>query len=74
MPARKLRATRVAGIRILAGVEVDILRDGALDLEPQTLTELDLVVASVHSYLNLERGDILNTRPVGELLRWRGRD
>jgi DNA polymerase (family 10) len=35
--------------RILAGVEVDILLDGALDLEDDTLAQLDIVVASVHS-------------------------
>jgi DNA polymerase (family 10) len=35
--------------RILAGVEVDILADGALDLEDETLAQLDIVVASVHS-------------------------
>ena len=35
--------------RLLAGVEVDILADGALDLEDATLAQLDIVVASVHS-------------------------
>ncbi len=38
--------------RILAGVEVDILLDGALDLEDDTLAQLDVVVASVHSGFN----------------------
>jgi DNA polymerase (family 10) len=38
--------------RILAGVEVDILLDGALDLEQDTLAQLDVVVASVHSGFN----------------------
>jgi DNA polymerase (family 10) len=37
------------GIRILAGVECDILADGSLDLEDDCLAALDLVVASVHS-------------------------
>jgi DNA polymerase (family X) len=35
--------------RILAGVEVDILLDGALDLDDATLAQLDIVIASVHS-------------------------
>ena len=35
--------------RILAGVEVDILLDGLLDLDDDTLAQLDIVVASVHS-------------------------
>jgi DNA polymerase (family 10) len=38
--------------RILAGVEVDILLDGALDLSDETLTQLDIVIASVHSGFN----------------------
>jgi len=35
--------------RILAGIEVDILADGALDLDDETLAQMDIVVASVHS-------------------------
>jgi DNA polymerase (family 10) len=38
--------------RILAGVEVDILLDGSLDLADETLAQLDIVVASVHSGFN----------------------
>jgi DNA polymerase (family 10) len=36
-------------IRVLAGIEVDILADGALDLDDETLAQMDIVVASVHS-------------------------
>jgi DNA polymerase (family 10) len=39
-------------IRVLAGIEVDILADGSLDLEDATLAEMDVVVASVHSHFN----------------------
>jgi len=45
-----LRA-RTPGIRILSGMEVDILEDGALDLDDDLLARLDVVVASVHSKL-----------------------
>jgi putative hydrolase len=38
-------------VRILTGIEVDILDDGSLDQEPELLSELDVVVASVHSKL-----------------------
>jgi DNA polymerase (family X) len=38
--------------RLLAGVEVDILANGALDLDDETLAQLDIVVASVHSGFN----------------------
>src|SRR5271170_1030829 len=39
-------------IRILPGIEVDILVDGALDLDDSTLAQMDIVVASVHSHFN----------------------
>ena len=37
-------------IRVLPGIEVDILADGALDLDDSTLAQMDVVVASVHSH------------------------
>jgi len=42
----------VDGIRIFAGIEVDILGDGALDLSDSVLEQMDLVIASVHSHFN----------------------
>ncbi len=42
------------GFRLLTGIEVDILDDGALDQTPAMLDRLDIVVASVHSTLRLE--------------------
>ena len=41
--------------RILTGMEVDILEDGSLDLADSMLARLDIVVASVHSKLRMER-------------------
>ncbi|MGE0361385.1 MAG: DNA polymerase/3'-5' exonuclease PolX [Vicinamibacterales bacterium] len=46
---------RHPGIAILKGAEVDILDDGRLDLDDATLAELDIVIAAVHSRLNLPR-------------------
>jgi putative hydrolase len=43
-----------APMRILTGIEVDILDDGTLDQEPELLDRLDVVVASVHSKLKME--------------------
>jgi putative hydrolase len=43
----------LAPFRILTGIEVDILEDGALDQRPDLLAELDMVVASVHSKLRM---------------------
>ena len=37
-------------IRVLSGIEVDILADGSLDLDDGTLAQMDVVVASVHSH------------------------
>lgn len=45
-----------APLRILTGIEVDILDDGSLDQEPELLERLDIVVASVHSKLAMESG------------------
>jgi putative hydrolase len=45
---------RLAGVRLLSGIEVDILEDGTLDQTPQMLGRLDVVVASVHSKLKME--------------------
>lgn len=44
----------LAPFRILTGIEVDILADGALDQEPDLLARLDVVVGSVHSELRME--------------------
>ena len=45
---------RLTPFRILTGMEVDILEDGSLDLDPDLLGELDVVVASVHSKLRMD--------------------
>ncbi len=42
------------GIHVFSGIECDILKDGALDLADDALAELDLVIGSVHSHMNLE--------------------
>lgn len=43
-----------APMRILTGIEVDILEDGSLDQDPDLLERLDVVVASVHSKLSMD--------------------
>ncbi len=43
--------------RLLAGIEVDILADGSLDLDDSTLAELDIVVASVHSRFDMPQAE-----------------
>ena len=46
------------GFRMFAGVECDILRDGSLDFPDNILSQLDYVVASVHSVFNLSEADM----------------
>lgn len=47
---------RLGGLTTLKGIEVDILKDGQLDLPDAILANLDVVVASIHSYFDLPRG------------------
>ena len=46
---------KMAPFRILTGIEVDILEDGTLDHTDDVLSQLDVVVASVHSKLRMDR-------------------
>ena len=55
---KKIHAAKVPGITLVAGSEVDIKKDGTLDLEDYVLAELDVVVASIHSYMNMERAEM----------------
>jgi histidinol phosphatase-like PHP family hydrolase len=43
------------GIRVLAGAEIDILKDGSLDYSEEILAQLDVVVCSIRSYFNIDR-------------------
>jgi DNA polymerase (family 10) len=53
---QKIRAAsdKIDGITIFAGIEVDILADGDLDLSDDVLAQMDVVIASVHSVFNQE--------------------
>jgi DNA polymerase (family 10) len=45
-------------IRVFTGIEVDILADGALDLDDEVLAQMDVVIASVHSRFDQSRDDM----------------
>ena len=45
---------KIEGITIFAGIEVDILTNGGLDLSDDVLAQMDVVIASVHSVFNQE--------------------
>jgi DNA polymerase (family X) len=51
---KRIRAAndKIEDIRIFAGIEVDILADGTLDLSDSVLEQMDIVIASVHSHFN----------------------
>jgi DNA polymerase (family 10) len=57
---KKIRAANAKGlgIRVLASSEVDVLKDGKLDLDDEILAQLDIVLVSIHSYMNLEREEM----------------
>lgn len=48
----------IGGMRVLAGSEVDIRRNGTLDFPDEILAQLDIVVASVHSHFNLTEAEM----------------
>ena len=48
---------RDSGFRILKGAEVNIMKDGLLDINDETLAKLDVVGAAVHSHFNLSEKD-----------------
>jgi len=49
---------RLDGIRVLKGVEADILQDGALDYPAEVLERLDFVIGSVHSRFNMNGAEM----------------
>ena len=55
---REVDAAMAGKIRVFAGIEVDILGDGALDLSDEVLAQMDIVIASVHSLFNQPREEM----------------
>ncbi len=55
---RELDREGSLGIRVFSGIECDIRRDGEMDLAGDALAELDFVIGSVHSYMNLEPAEM----------------
>jgi len=55
---REINGNGGLGIRVFSGIECDILKSGAMDLADDALAELDLVIGSVHSHMNLEAAEM----------------
>lgn len=51
----KAYSVKHIAFRILKGAEVNIMKDGSLDIDDKTLAKLDVVGAAVHSHFNLTR-------------------
>ncbi|HMF90837.1 MAG TPA: DNA polymerase/3'-5' exonuclease PolX [Candidatus Angelobacter sp.] len=51
-------AKEIEGITVFAGIEVDILADGQLDLSDSVLEQMDVVIASVHSHFNQDSAEM----------------
>ena len=57
---KKIRAFNAEqpAVHVLASSEVDILKNGKLDMDSEVLAQLDVVLVSIHSYMNLEREEM----------------
>jgi DNA polymerase (family 10) len=58
--ARQVRELNRRGlpVHVFSGIECDIRKDGSMDLADDALAELDVVVGSVHSYMNMESAEM----------------
>jgi DNA polymerase (family 10) len=58
--AKQVRDLNRSGLplRVFSGLECDIKRDGEMDLAEDALAELDIVIGSVHSHMNLEAAEM----------------
>ena len=52
------RKFKGSGFKVLKGAEVNIMKDGTLDINDETLAKLDVVGASVHSNFNMPEKDM----------------
>jgi len=55
---RKVDRRMEGRIRIFSGIEVDILADGALDLDDEVLAQMDVVIASIHTRFDQSRDEM----------------
>jgi DNA polymerase (family X) len=55
---RSVDAEMAGRIRVFSGIEVDILADGALDLEDEVLAQMEIVIASVHTHFAQSREEM----------------
>ncbi len=56
--AEKIKNLKIKGIKVLHGAEVNILKDGSLDVPDKLLEELDFVLASIHSKFSMNKKEM----------------
>ena len=49
---------RVRGIKVLAGAELNILKDGSVDIDLSVVKKLDIALAGIHSHFNMNREEM----------------
>ena len=55
---REIDSVRIDGLKIFQGVEANIMPDGSIDLSNKVLSELDFVIAGIHSRFKMSRKDM----------------
>lgn len=55
----EIRNLRKTGIKVLAGIEVEVLKDGALDFSDAILSQFDYVIAGLHTFINQGSAQLL---------------
>lgn len=54
----EIHALKLKGIKVLSGIEVEVLKDGSLDFSDATLDKFDYVIAGIHTYLQQGQGEM----------------
>lgn len=54
----EISALKVNGIKVLSGIEVEILKDGTLDFSDAILSKFDYVIAGIHTFLQLSSSEM----------------
>ena len=57
---REIDSIDIEGVKVLKGMEVDILENGSLDMDKKALDDLDTVIAAVHTKLKMSEKDMTN--------------
>lgn len=54
----EIGALKQKGIKVLSGIEVEILKDGSLDFSDAILSKFDYVIAGIHTFMQMPAGEM----------------